>query len=282
MFKLQKKVKSIAPEIFEHVKKGRISLSGADQIIKRVKDQEMIKSIARQIETADEKIETKELLKKAKMIEQENKREELEKQGCKVDDSGVITGDFRYSGHIIADSTVDLIFTDPPYSRESIYLYEYLAEFANRVLKPGGSCIVYFGQQMLPDIIRIMCRYLTFWWTLACIHSGPRRKLLGAGVYVRWKPLLWFVKGTTRKPKHLVDDLVISRFEKQLHDWQQGLPEALYYIEHLTPPGGLVVDPFCGSGTTLLAAKKLGRRYVGFEIDPQIADRAKGRLLEAG
>ena len=35
-----------------------------------------------------------------------------------------------------------------------------------------------------------------------------------------------------------------------------------------TRPGGLVVDPFCGSGTALAAAKKLGRRAVGFDVNP--------------
>lgn len=70
-----KKIKSIAPEIFEHVKKGRINLSGADQIVKKAKNQEMIRNIAKQIKTANKKIEVKELLKKIKMdsLEKVNK-----------------------------------------------------------------------------------------------------------------------------------------------------------------------------------------------------------------
>ena len=43
------------------------------------------------------------------------------------------------------------------------------------------------------------------------------------------------------------------------------------YIEKFSEPGDLVLDPFAGFGTTLVVAESLGRRAVGFELDP---DRA--------
>lgn len=46
-------------------------------------------------------------------------------------------------------------------------------------------------------------------------------------------------------------------------------------------PGGLVVDPFAGSGSTLLAARSLGRSALGWEIDPQWHTRATQRLAGA-
>jgi site-specific DNA-methyltransferase (adenine-specific) len=46
------------------------------------------------------------------------------------------------------------------------------------------------------------------------------------------------------------------------------------------PPGGLVLDPFSGSGTTGIAARQLGRRYVGIDLDPACHDIARRRLTD--
>lgn len=51
-------------------------------------------------------------------------------------------------------------------------------------------------------------------------------------------------------------------------------------IELLTRPGDLVVDPFCGSGTTLVAARNLGRLYIGGDITPEYVTVARERLAE--
>ena len=50
-------------------------------------------------------------------------------------------------------------------------------------------------------------------------------------------------------------------------------------ISYLTVKGQLVVDPFLGSGTFGKAALKLGRRFVGFEIDKDEYNKAKANLL---
>jgi site-specific DNA-methyltransferase (adenine-specific) len=47
------------------------------------------------------------------------------------------------------------------------------------------------------------------------------------------------------------------------------------------PPGGLVLDPFLGSGTTSVTAKKLGRRYTGIEINEDYCLWAEKRLARA-
>ena len=44
--------------------------------------------------------------------------------------------------------------------------------------------------------------------------------------------------------------------------------------------GDIVFDPFCGSGTTLVAARNLGRRYVGIDVNPKAVEIARGRLSE--
>ncbi|MEM9587288.1 MAG: site-specific DNA-methyltransferase, partial [Planctomycetota bacterium] len=58
------------------------------------------------------------------------------------------------------------------------------------------------------------------------------------------------------------------------------MPEQLLgrIIRISTDPGDLVLDPFGGSGTTLAVAKKLGRRWVGFELSDDYANRVEQRL----
>jgi site-specific DNA-methyltransferase (adenine-specific) len=58
------------------------------------------------------------------------------------------------------------------------------------------------------------------------------------------------------------------------------MPEAVLdrIIRVASNPGDLVIDPFAGSGTTLAAAKKLGRRYFGVELSDVYADGARKRL----
>lgn len=49
-------------------------------------------------------------------------------------------------------------------------------------------------------------------------------------------------------------------------------------IERLTKPDDIILDPFAGSGTTLVAAEEMGRRYLGFEISEQYCKIANRRL----
>ena len=51
-----------------------------------------------------------------------------------------------------------------------------------------------------------------------------------------------------------------------------------YLIQLAVPEGGVVLDPFLGSGTTALAARSLKRRYIGIEINPEYVAIACKRL----
>ena len=51
-----------------------------------------------------------------------------------------------------------------------------------------------------------------------------------------------------------------------------------WLIKLITPPGGIVLDPFCGSGTTGCAAVQLGHTFLGIEQDPNFAEIANARI----
>lgn len=62
------------------------------------------------------------------------------------------------------------------------------------------------------------------------------------------------------------------------HPTPKPLPLMLDIVEAFTDPGDLIFDPFCGSGTTGVAALRLGRRFVGVEIDTGFAQIARQQL----
>jgi site-specific DNA-methyltransferase (adenine-specific) len=51
-----------------------------------------------------------------------------------------------------------------------------------------------------------------------------------------------------------------------------------YLIRLITPPGGTVLDPFNGSGSTGCAAVELGYEYIGVELDPAYVEIARKRI----
>jgi site-specific DNA-methyltransferase (adenine-specific) len=56
--------------------------------------------------------------------------------------------------------------------------------------------------------------------------------------------------------------------------------EVMRWLVSATAPGGTVLDPFMGSGTTLRAALDLGRRAIGIDVDPRYCSHASDRLAQ--
>jgi adenine specific DNA methylase Mod len=106
--------------------------------------------------------------------------------------------------------------------------------------------------------------------------------MIRLGVESHFKPILWFVKEHRGDTQTFVRDVVTGERQKDVHDWQQHIKDAEYYIEKLVSKNGTVVDFCVGSGTTLVAAKKLGRQWIGFEIDKETAKAASQRLESVG
>jgi modification methylase len=63
----------------------------------------------------------------------------------------------------------------------------------------------------------------------------------------------------------------------RVHSTQK--PEALveWFVLTYTRPGDLILDPTAGNGTTLAVARRLGRRFIGFETDEIMVEKANNR-----
>jgi len=66
------------------------------------------------------------------------------------------------------------------------------------------------------------------------------------------------------------------------HPAQKPVSVMKWLVNAMTEPGHLVCDPFCGSGTTGVAALQLGRRFCGIETDANFLEIAKGRIAKYG
>ncbi len=114
------------------------------------------------------------------------------------------------------------------------------------------------------------------------------RKKVNAPYRVNGRPKDWHEteNGGYRDtcPSNFWDDLTVpfwSMAENTAHPTQK--PEKLFakLILASSNPGDVVLDPFLGSGTTSVVAKKLGRRYIGIELEPRYCVWAEQRLETA-
>lgn len=99
--------------------------------------------------------------------------------------------------------------------------------------------------------------------------------------------MMWFTKGeesrlTSYHHTDMPDFIVSTMPDKEKHPWAQSPVEAEFVIENLTlDENALVVDPFLGSGAFGIAAAKLGRQFVGIEIDRDTFEKAEINMAQA-
>lgn len=210
-------------------------------------------------------------------------REAKERAAAEAKPAVVETGSYklihcRAKDLAVEPGTVDLIFTDPPYGKEWLDAWTELADLAVKALVPGGLVVAYSGQYWLPETMARLAAELDYFWCYAITHNGAFFQHRERHIQCAWKPLLVYRKAGDHPPPWHKDAVSEGQREKSDHEWQQAEVEAAYWIGKLTAPGSLIVDPFLGGATTAVAATKLGRRFLGCDIDKLRIAKGEERL----
>jgi 16S rRNA G966 N2-methylase RsmD len=185
----------------------------------------------------------------------------------------------NFSDIEIPKASVDVIITDPPYPKEYLPLYSELAQFSAKALKPGGSLVLMCGLSYLPEIIRDMGKHIRYHWMLSYLTPGGQSpQLFSKRVVSGWKPLLWFVNGNYTGD--WVGDVCRSDAnDKTHHHWGQSESGMSDIVARFSNPGDIVLDPFCGGGTTGVVAASMNRQFIGIDCDPECIETTKRRIF---
>ncbi|WP_418114433.1 site-specific DNA-methyltransferase [Vibrio scophthalmi] len=204
----------------------------------------------------------------------------------------------------LADASVDLLVTDPPYeslekhrkigtttrlkvSKASsnqwfdIFPNERFESFLSevyRVLNKNAHFYLFCDQETMFLIKPIAEKVgFKFWkpiiWDKVCIGMGYHYR-------ARHEYILFFEKGKRKLNDLSIPDVL--EFKRVYRGYPTEKPVELLetLISQSSKEGDLVVDPFFGSGTTLVAANNLNRKYLGCDISASAHEHFKSRLPE--
>ena len=190
----------------------------------------------------------------------------------------------------LAARSVDFILTDPPYitrykardgrtvpnDDNDAWLKPAFAEMY-RVLNKDSFCVSFYGW---PHVDRFMAAYRAAGFRVVGHFVFPKR-YTSASKFVRYQHECAYLlaKGWPEQPANTIGDVINWTYSgNKLHPTQKPLSVLLPLVETFSKATGTVLDPFSGSGSSLLAAKMLGRDYIGIELDPTYHAIAEERL----
>ncbi|MDX2154029.1 MAG: site-specific DNA-methyltransferase [Bryobacteraceae bacterium] len=174
------------------------------------------------------------------------------------------------------EQSIDVVITDPPYpSPTGLFAESYIDGIAALYLcaKKAKKHVVFFWSPLVEPP-----RPPPGWFhTATHIWHKPDGK-----TSITYELVIAWSKDYHRQP-HKVWSIPILDY-RTLRDWnkqhptQKPLRLLRYIVEDYSEEGDLVLDPFAGTGTTLVAAKQLKRHYLGMETNKEFAEFATQRL----
>lgn len=162
---------------------------------------------------------------------------------------------------------VAFAFADPPYNADKAHwdndfawAHDWLSDKAAIVaVTPGISSIFEFAQ----------ITTMPYKWSLACwLCNGMTRGAVGFG---NWIYTALFSQGSVYKQAQDHHKITITLKHKDRTKHPSRKPDAYidWLVETFSQDGDTILDPFLGSGTTLLCSERMGRVCIGGEIDPE-------------
>jgi len=209
----------------------------------------------------------------------------------------IIKGDCRAILRQLPDESVDLLLTDPPYGMRyrakkwgrtmqgdnDVSWFRPVIRECYRVLRPDTHAYIFCNEYGLATFRAEMAaagfkvkRLLV--WVKDQHTAGDLR-----GDYAnRTEFLLFGHKGRRFLSGHRDANVLFFKRagRERLHPTEKPEEMLRYLIQKSSATGELVLDPFAGSGTTCRAAKDLGRRFLGIEIEPTYTEIARRRAAD--
>jgi hypothetical protein len=179
--------------------------------------------------------------------------------------------------------TCDLLLTDPPYATDVPDIRAFAHDWVPLALEkvaPHGRAYICIGSY--PEELDAYLTAPHGNLTLAQVLVWTYRNTLGPApshdYKQNWQGILYFrgpdapaLNCPLMTEQFSVQDLNApdARQGNRYHAWQKPDELGERFIRHATKPGDLILDPFAGTGTFLLAAARLGRDAIGCDNDPQ-------------
>lgn len=191
----------------------------------------------------------------------------------------IICRDCQQEMSKLPDNSIDMIFVDPPYGKQGIPLYEIIAKEAARVLKPGKFAVFYASDYWFHKVFPTILNYLNFYYLFHLLNK-QRNSVFPRKIFQAAKTLMVFSKNFPTIRNRWIPNVLQTKKEKshRKDNWEQSVEDAKFFIEAFSKENDVILDPNVGSGTTCVAAKQLGRKYIGIDISEEYCNIAKERI----